>query len=155
MYMLKVNGLERNVDAPLEKPLLWVLREEFNLLGTKFGCGFGVCGACTVLVDGEAMQTCVMSLEEALDKEITTIEGLNNDLGTRLKEQWVKESVPQCGYCQPGFIMSAAALFKNGEEVNEEAIYALPNVCRCGTYQRIKKAITEVAKDDIVWEVQP
>ncbi|GLS25720.1 (2Fe-2S)-binding protein [Marinibactrum halimedae] len=151
MISIIVNNKKYEVDVEPEKPLLWVLREELELLGTKFGCGFGICGACTVHIDGEPQQCCVITIGEVVGRRITTIEGLNDRVGQCLKNQWVENSVPQCGYCQPGFIMSAAALIYRGF-VNEESIRELPNICRCGTYQRVKKAIYTTADQVGVWE---
>ena len=144
-----VNGKSRNVTASPETPLLWVLRDELGLTGTKYGCGAGLCGSCTVLSDGEAIRSCSVPVNDVKGKKITTIEGLSNDGSHPLQKAWIAESVPQCGYCQAGQIMNAAALLaKNSKPSDEEIDEAMTgNACRCGTYQRIRKAIHRAAEE--------
>jgi aerobic-type carbon monoxide dehydrogenase small subunit (CoxS/CutS family) len=138
-----VNGESHSVVTDPTTPLLWVLRDMLRLTGTKFSCGRGLCGACTVHIEGEARQSCVTPLSEASGKKITTIEGLAPDGSHPLQVNWILEQVPQCGYCQPGQIMTAAALLaSNPDPTDEEVIAAMSNVlCRCGTYQRIRRAV--------------
>jgi isoquinoline 1-oxidoreductase subunit alpha len=144
-----VNGKPRNVSASPETPLLWVLRDDLGLTGTKYGCGAGLCGACTVLSDGEAIRSCNVPVSDVKGKKITTIEGLSPDGSHPLQKAWMAENVPQCGYCQAGQIMSAAALLakisKPSDEEIDEAMTG--NACRCGTYQRIRKAIHRAAEE--------
>lgn len=152
MIKLKVNGVEREVDVPQDTPLLWVLREELGLLGTKFGCGQALCGACTVHVDGRAQRSCVTPVGAVKDEPITTIEGLLGDDGAPhpLQNIWAEENVPQCGYCQSGQIMSALAMLQERKgQVSDEDIDAVmsANICRCGTYPRIRKAIKRAAQE--------
>jgi len=144
---LKVNGVSRNVTASPDTPLLWVLRDELQLAGSKFGCGLGLCGACTVLADGQAIRSCSTSLSAAAGKKITTIEGLSPDGNHPLQRAWTEENVAQCGYCQTGQIMSAAALLlKNHTPTDADIDAAMDgNICRCGTYQRVRKAIHRAA----------
>lgn len=145
---LKINGEVREVEADPKKPLLWVLREDLKLTGSKFGCGASLCGACTVHLDGKAIRSCVTTVESAVDKEVTTIEGLDPDNNHPLQQAWRDIAVPQCGYCQSGQIMNAAALLaENGSPSDEDIDKAMAgNICRCGTYPRIKKAIKKAAK---------
>jgi isoquinoline 1-oxidoreductase alpha subunit len=145
---LNVNGVEHRVDADPEMPLLWALRDLVGLTGTKFGCGMSFCGACTVHVDGEAVLSCVTPLRYVAGKRITTIEGLSANGEHPLQKAWVELAVPQCGYCQPGQIMSAAALLgKNKAPSDAEIDSALyGNLCRCGVYQRIKAAVRRAAE---------
>ena len=140
---ITVNGEILSVEAAPTTPLLWVLRDSLGLTGTKFSCGKGLCGACTVHIDGEARQSCITPLSEASSKQITTIEGLSPDGDHPLQLNWIVEQVPQCGYCQPGQIMTAAALLaKIPNPTDEDVIAAMSNVlCRCGTYQRIRRAV--------------
>ena len=151
MITVKVNGKEESVEVPADVPLLWVLREELGLTGTKFGCGKSLCGACTVHVDGQALRSCVMPVGAVQNREITTIEGLQAEDGTLhvIQRIWVEENVAQCGYCQSGQIMSALALIiqRNGE-VTASDIDAIMsgNLCRCGTYPRIRRAIQRTAE---------
>ena len=142
-FDLNVNGLAYTVDASPETPLLWVLRDTLGLTGTKYGCGEGLCGACTVHVDGQATRSCTLPVSEASGREITTIEGLSPGGKHPLQEAWVAENVSQCGYCQPGQIMAAAALLAQTPAPTDEDIHAAMagNLCRCGTYQRIRSAI--------------
>ena len=144
---LTVNGRKREVDAPPDKPLLWVLREDLNVVGPKFGCGIAACGACTVHVDGEAVRSCVLQAADADGKSIVTIEGLGDGSGLHaVQRAWIEEQVPQCGYCQPGFIMAAAALLKANPKPRDQDIdEALTNICRCGTYSAIRRAVRRAA----------
>ena len=144
---LTVNGKERTVDASPDTPLLWVLRDTLGLTGTKYSCGIGLCGACTVHVDGEATQSCTVSVSQVVGREITTIEGLSPNGRHPLQQAWLTERVAQCGYCQPGQIMAAAALLaKNPNPTDADIDTAMSgNLCRCGTYQRIRRAIHRAA----------
>ncbi|HXH41200.1 MAG TPA: (2Fe-2S)-binding protein [Thermoanaerobaculia bacterium] len=144
---LKVNGVSRSVTADPDTPLLWVLRDELQLTGSKFGCGMGLCGACTVLADGQAIRSCSTALSAAAGKKITTIEGLSPNGTHPLQRAWDEENVAQCGYCQTGQIMSAAALLiKNHAPTDADIDAAMDgNICRCGTYQRVRKAIHRAA----------
>lgn len=146
MFELTVNNETVSVEADADTPLLWVLRDHLNMLGTKFGCGQGLCGACTVHIDGEAMRSCMMSLSFAAEKNITTIEGLGGN--HPLQESWVAHDVPQCGYCQSGQIMSAASLLANNPTPSDKDIEQgmAGNICRCGTYPRIKAAIKTASR---------
>jgi len=143
MATLKVNGKTHEVDAPDDMPLLWALRENLELTGTKFGCGVAQCGACTVHMNGEAVRSCVTPLSRAAGKNIVTIEGLDDVIGRRLQAAWIQEEVPQCGYCQSGQIMAAHVLLKEKQNPSDKDIddCMTGNICRCGTYQRIRKAI--------------
>jgi len=143
MFSLNVNGKKYDVDAESGTPLLWVIRDNLGLTATKYGCGIGQCGACTVLVDGEAVRSCVRAVSTAAGKEITTLEGLSAGRPHPLQAAWIAGNVPQCGYCQPGQIMAAAALLRRIPEPTDEEIDRAMNgnICRCGTYQRIRKAI--------------
>ena len=147
-YALRVNGKERSVDVEPGTPLLWVLRDALNLTGTKFGCGEGFCGCCTVLMDGDAVKSCGVPVETAVGKKITTIEGLSPDRNHPVQLAWIAEEVPQCGYCQSGQVMTAAALIgKNAHPSDAEIDAAMSGVlCRCGTYQRIRRAIHHAAE---------
>jgi len=146
-FTLKVNGSERKVSVSPETPLLWVLRDTLNMPGTKFGCGAGLCGACTVHVDGAAVRSCSLPVSQLSGKSITTIEGLSANGLSELQKAWIAEDVPQCGYCQAGQIMAAAALLaKNPHPSEQEVSTAMSgNICRCGTYDRIRRAIQRVA----------
>jgi aerobic-type carbon monoxide dehydrogenase small subunit (CoxS/CutS family) len=148
-FDLQINGRAYAVDAEAQMPLLWVLRDLLGLTGTKFGCGMGLCGSCTVLIDGEAIRSCVTLVETVAGKMITTIEGLSPDDSHPLQKSWIEERVTQCGYCQPGQIMSAAALLQKTPHPSDAEIdAALSNVlCRCGTYQRIRKAVHRAAEE--------
>lgn len=146
MITISVNGRQRQLDVEPDAPLLWVLRDELGLTGTKFGCGIAQCGACTVQVNGVATRTCVLPVSTVVGKEVTTIEGLSSDISHPVQKAWLAEDVPQCGYCQSGQIMSAAAFLKTHPEPTDADIdKAMTNVCRCGTYPRIKKAIHRAA----------
>lgn len=145
---LKVNGKQFSVDVDPATPLLWVLRETLKLTGTKYGCGMAQCGACTVHLNGEAIRSCVKRVSDAADKEITTIEGLSPDLSHPLQRAWIEIDVPQCGYCQSGQIMSAAVLLaENPKPTDTDIDEAMTgNICRCGTYPRIRRAIHRAAE---------
>jgi isoquinoline 1-oxidoreductase subunit alpha len=138
-----VNGKVHSVDVNPQMPLLWVLRDTLNLTGTKFGCGMALCGACTVHIDGEATRSCITKVSEVAGKKVTTIEGLSVDVSHPVQKAWIELDVPQCGYCQSGQIMSAAALLtKKPRPSDAEIDEAMSgNICRCGTYQRIREAI--------------
>ena len=148
-YTLTVNGNKHRVNVEDDMPLLWVLRDEIGLTGTKFGCGRGLCGTCTIHLDGEPTRSCMTPVEYADGSEITTIEGLSNDVSHPLQQAWIDEEVPQCGYCQSGQIMTAAALLKRIPDPSDDDIDVAMkmNLCRCGTYQRIRKAIHRAAKE--------
>jgi isoquinoline 1-oxidoreductase alpha subunit len=148
MVSIKVNGKAYEVDALPNTPLLWVIRENLGLTGTKYGCGKSICGACTVHVDGQAARSCVTSVSSVSGKEIMTIEGLSSDGSHPVQQAWIAENVPQCGYCQPGQIMAAAALLaKNQRPSDADIDKAMSgNICRCGTYQRIRRAIHRAAQ---------
>ena len=148
MITLDVNGKRQNLDVSGDMPLLWVLRENLGLTGTKFGCGLGQCGACTVHVDGVATRSCLTTAQSAVGKKITTIEGLSPDASHALQKAWVTEQVPQCGYCQSGQIMAAAALLAKTPKPTDAQIDSAMNgnICRCGTYQRIHRAIQRAAR---------
>jgi isoquinoline 1-oxidoreductase alpha subunit len=143
MSTLKVNGKIVSVEAEPEAPLLWVLRSELKLTGTKFGCGKGLCGACTVHLDGQPVRSCVTPIQAVAQREVTTIEGLQGRLADALRRAWTEIDVVQCGYCQGGQLMSACALFKSNPQPSDEEINAAMsgNICRCGTYSRIRAAI--------------
>jgi isoquinoline 1-oxidoreductase alpha subunit len=144
---LKVNGQTHTLDIEPEMPLLWALRDELNLTGTKFGCGIAQCGACTVHIGGVAMRSCSVPVAAAAGKDIVTIEGLAGADGKLhpVQAAWVAEDVPQCGYCQSGQIMAAAALLKDKPNPTDEDINGITNICRCGTYVRIRRAIHRAA----------
>ena len=146
MITLIVNGKTRQVDADSDTPLLWVLRDELELTGTKFGCGIAQCGACTVHVDGNPTRSCSFPVSAAAGKKITTIEGLSKDASHPVQQAWLEIDVPQCGYCQSGQIMAAAALLqKTPKPTDADIDKSMTNLCRCGTYPRIKKAIHRAA----------
>jgi isoquinoline 1-oxidoreductase alpha subunit len=142
---LNINGHTNTVNADLTTPLLWVLRDTLKMTGTKFGCGQGLCGACTVLIDGQAMRSCLLPIAAITGKKITTIEGLGDH--HPLQEAWIEHNVPQCGYCQSGQIMSACALLRHTPQPTDTEIETAMdgNICRCGTYQRMKSAIKQAA----------
>jgi isoquinoline 1-oxidoreductase alpha subunit len=146
MTKLTVNGepLEYKLDPAM--PLLWALREASNLTGTKYGCDSGDCGACTVIVDGRAALSCVVALRDLEGAQVTTIEGLSANGAHPVQQAWVSEQVTMCGYCEPGFIMAIAALLQASPQPSEEQIGALPNICRCGAYPRIRKAIARASQ---------
>ncbi len=147
MISLEINGKQHSVDVEPDVPLLWVIREHLKLTGTKFGCGIGMCGSCTVHVDGKAERSCQIPAAEARGKKITTIEGLPKDHPVKLA--WIKEQVPQCGYCQSGQIMQAAALLAESKQPSDEKMTEAMNgnLCRCGTYPYIRLAIKRAAKE--------
>jgi isoquinoline 1-oxidoreductase alpha subunit len=143
MAKLKINGKQVNIDADGATPLLWVLREQLGLTGTKYGCGIGSCGSCTVHINGEAVRSCTVPLA-SLDasKDIVTIEGLSADTSHPVQQAWKELDVPQCGYCQPGMIMSAAALLnKNPQPTDADIDASITNICRCGTFNRVRNGI--------------
>jgi len=146
---LKINGQKREVDLDPNTPLLWVLRDHLKLVGTKYGCGIAQCGACTVHVNGVAMRSCSLPVQAAVDKDITTIEGLSEHGDHPVQQAWIAHDVPQCGYCQAGQIMSAAALLESNANPSDSDIDTAMNgnICRCGTYKRIKAAIKTAAKN--------
>ena len=148
-YNLKVNGKMRSVDVDPTTPMLWVLRDHLNLVGTKYGCGIAMCGACTVHLNGMAMRSCQLPVSMVGTQEITTIEGLSEDASHPVQKAWLDHDVAQCGYCQSGQIMSAVALLKSNPNPTDEDIEATMsgNICRCGTYLRIKEAIKTAAKN--------
>jgi isoquinoline 1-oxidoreductase subunit alpha len=148
MTTITVNNQVVNVDAEPDTPLLWVLRDHLGMTGTKFGCGMALCGACTVHINGAATRSCVLPLSAVAGKSITTIEGLSTDRSHAVQKAWLEIDVPQCGYCQSGQIMSAAALLKTNPKPSDADIDAAMsgNICRCGTYPRIRKAIHRAAE---------
>jgi aerobic-type carbon monoxide dehydrogenase small subunit (CoxS/CutS family) len=146
MFNLTINGKQHDIDAEADTPLLWVLRDEVGLTGTKFGCGMGLCGACSVLLDGEITRTCVLTVGAAAGKSVTTIEGLSADGSHPVQKAWIEESVPQCGYCQSGMILAAVALLRRSPHPSDAEIdSSMTNICRCGTYNRVRKAIHRAA----------
>ena len=144
-----INGHAASVDADDDTPLLWVVRENLKLTGTKFGCGSGLCGACTVHVDGKAVRSCQTSLKDVTGKKVTTIEGLSANNSHALQKAWIAEQVPQCGYCQSGQIMQAAELLAKNKKPSRQQIveHMDGNICRCGTYPRIVRAIQRAARE--------
>ena len=148
-FLVYINGEKRQVKVDGNTPLLWVLRDNLKLTGTKYGCGRGLCGACTVHINGEATRSCITAIENAAGSNITTIEGLSKDSDHPVQKAWVAEDVPQCGYCQSGQIMTAAAFLERNSNPEESDINAAMkmNICRCGTYQRIRKAIGRAAEE--------
>ena len=146
MIVLTVNGKRHEVDAPADKPLLWVLREDLAITGPKFGCGVAACGACTVHVDGAAVRACAHPVGEVAGKAVLTIEGLGEGRLHAVQRAWIEEQVPQCGYCQPGFIMATAALLAAKPRPTDDDINAaLSNICRCGTYGPLRRAVHRAA----------
>jgi isoquinoline 1-oxidoreductase alpha subunit len=150
MAKLKINGQLVNVDVDESTPLLWVLREQLGLTGTKYSCGIGVCGACTVHIDGEAMRSCLVPVSAVDDsQEIVTIEGLSADGSHPVQQAWEQLDVPQCGYCQPGMIMSVAALLAQNPDPSDADIDAnITNICRCGTFNRVRRGVHLAAKSN-------
>jgi isoquinoline 1-oxidoreductase alpha subunit len=148
-FLIYINGEKRQVKVDGNTPLLWVLRDNLKLTGTKYGCGRGLCGACTVHIDGEATRSCITAIENAAGSNFTTIEGLSKDSDHPVQKAWVAEDVPQGGYCQSGQIMTAAAFLERNSNPDESDINAAMkmNICRCGTYQRIRKAIGRAAEE--------
>ena len=148
MIKLNVNGRLRTVDVEPDMPLLWVLRGHLDLPGAKYGCGIGVCGACTVLVDGEAVRSCALPVSATVGRKIVTIEGWSQEELHRIQKAWIEHEVPQCGYCQTGMMLAAAALLsKNPKPTDADIDATMTNLCRCGTYARVKKAIHALAED--------
>ncbi len=147
-YQLKVNGESKTVDVSADTPVLWVLRDHLDLVGTKYGCGIGQCGACTIHVDGIAMRSCSMTLSQVEGKAITTIEGLSEDGSHPVQEAWKEVDVPQCGYCQAGQMMTASAFLENNPNPTEEDVKNAMhgNICRCASYTRIRKAVLTAAE---------
>lgn len=149
MIEFKINGRAVSVHAEPETPLLWVVREQLGLTGTKFGCGIAACGACTLHVDGSAVRSCSFPVSAVAGKAVTTIEGLSSDRSHPLQKAWIEHQVPQCGYCQSGMLMSAAALLTaNAKPTDADIDAAMTNICRCGTYVRIREAIKSVAANN-------
>jgi isoquinoline 1-oxidoreductase alpha subunit len=147
MFVLNINGSEHSIDVEADTPLLWALRDELQLTGTKFGCGQGLCGACTVLLDGKPVRSCVVPVSAVAGQPIVTIEGLSKDKSHPVQRAWVAESVPQCGYCQSGMILSTVALLNSRPNPTDAEIdVAVTNICRCGTYNRVRKAIHRAAQ---------
>ena len=147
MLSLNINGVDHNVDVEPEMPLLWVIREQIGLTGTKFGCGIAQCGACTVHVNGEPVRSCSLPVSNAVNKKITTIEGLTPDSSHPIQVAWKALDVPQCGYCQSGQILAAVSLLKRIPKPTDKDIDdAMTNICRCGTFQEVRAAIHAVSK---------
>ena len=145
-YTLNINGAQRQVDVDDDTPLLWVLRDALSLTGTKFGCGMAVCGACTVHLDGRPTRSCVLPVSAVGSARIATIESLSSDRSHALQQAWIAEQVPQCGYCQSGMLMAAAALLSSKSHPSDADIdAAMTNLCRCGTYNRVRRAIKRAA----------
>jgi aerobic-type carbon monoxide dehydrogenase small subunit (CoxS/CutS family) len=141
-----VNGIRHDVDVPPDMPLLWVIRDELGMTGTKFGCGVSQCGCCTVHVDGEATRSCVLPVSQVVGKQVHTIESISTNNSSAIQQAWIAEQVPQCGYCQSGQIMAAVALLRENPKPSDEQIsQAMTNICRCGTYDRIRSAIHRAA----------
>jgi isoquinoline 1-oxidoreductase alpha subunit len=148
MISITVNGTRHEVDVLPDMPLLWVIRDELGLTGTKFGCGAAQCGACTVHLDGAAARSCVLAVSQVSGKQINTIESLSTDNSHPVQKAWIAERVPQCGYCQSGQIMAAVALLrKTPKPTDDEIAQAMSNICRCGTYDRIRSAIRRAAAE--------
>lgn len=147
-FNLNINNNSYSVNVDADTPLLWVLRDHLGLLGTKYGCGIGMCGACTIHFDGNAVRSCLLRISAVGDSKITTIEGLSEEGGHPVQQAWLEHDVPQCGYCQAGQIMSAASLLKENPNPTDEDIDLAMNgnICRCGTYVRIKQAIKTASK---------
>jgi|SRR5579883_49856 len=142
MITFRINGRSIDVDADPDTPLLWIIREQLGLTGTKYGCGIAACGACTVHVDGIAARSCSFPLSDAAGREVTTIEGLSHDRSHPVQKAWIDHQVPQCGYCQSGMIMAVAAFLQETPKPSDADIdAAITNICRCGTYERIREAI--------------
>jgi isoquinoline 1-oxidoreductase alpha subunit len=146
MVNIRINGVPHQLDVEDETPLLWVIREEIGLTGTKFGCGIAACGACTVHINGEAVRSCSVPVGTIADAEVTTIEGLSPDSSHPVQKAWLAEEVPQCGYCQSGQIMAVTAFLKSNSKPTDADIDAnLTNICRCGTYERLRRAVHRAA----------
>jgi isoquinoline 1-oxidoreductase subunit alpha len=148
-FNLKINGVTKTVDVDPTTPLLWVLRDHLDMVGTKFGCGIAACGACTIHLNDTAMRACVLPVSAVGDQEVTTIEGLSEHGDHPVQKAWLEHDVPQCGYCQAGQIMTAAALLKENANPSDDEIESAMNgnLCRCGTYTRIKAAVKTAAKN--------
>lgn len=147
MISLTVNGTRHELDVESDMPLLWVLRDHLQLTGTKFGCGIAQCGACTVHLDGDPVRSCMFPVSAAAGRDVVTIEGLSEDRSHPVQQAWITHDVPQCGYCQSGQIMAAAALLKAQPDPSEDDVdRAMNGICRCGTYQRMRHAIQDAAK---------
>jgi isoquinoline 1-oxidoreductase alpha subunit len=152
MFTIRVNGVAHTVDTSEDKPLLWVLRENLKLTGTKYGCGQALCGACTVHIDGQPTRSCVMPISAVGDKQVRTVEDIRNEnIGSLVQRAWQELNVPQCGYCQSGQIMAATALLKNNRSPsNQDIDEAMSgNICRCGTYPRMRQAIHKIATEQL------
>jgi len=152
MLTIQVNGVAQTVDAPEDKPLLWVLRENLKLTGSKYGCGQALCGACTVHIDGQPTRSCVLPVGAIGNKAVRTIEDIRNEhIGSLVQNAWRELNVPQCGYCQSGQIMAATALLKSNSAPSDQDIdrAMAGNICRCGTYPRIRKAIHKIASEQL------
>ena len=142
MITLNINGEPRALDIDPETPLLWALRDELNLTGTKFGCGRALCGACTVHINGNAVRSCLFAAGDAVGKTITTIEGLSGEVAAAVKDAWIAAAVPQCGYCQPGFVMTTTSILNADRNQSKAAVLAqITNICRCGTYDAVRLAV--------------
>jgi isoquinoline 1-oxidoreductase subunit alpha len=142
MITLTINGQSRQIEADPDSPLLWALRDDLHLTGTKFGCGIAMCGACTVHVDGDAQRSCSVMVGDVAGKSITTIEGLSGDVAKAVTDAWIKAAVPQCGYCQPGFVMAVTNVLSSNRKQTKEAVLSqITNICRCGTYDAIRAAV--------------
>ena len=151
MLELNINGSVRPVDVEPEMPLLWVLRDHLGLLGTKYGCGISICGACTVHIDGQPVRSCALPVSAAVGKKVVTIEGLSTSGLHRIQKAWIDHQVPQCGYCQTGMIMSAAALLEKYPKPSDADIDAtMTNLCRCGTYAKVREAIHALAAEPAI-----
>ncbi|MDH5255595.1 MAG: (2Fe-2S)-binding protein [Gammaproteobacteria bacterium] len=148
MIELRINGTSQRVEADADTPLLWVLRDHLDLVGTKFGCGMALCGACTVHVDGQPVRSCVTPVSAVEGRSVTTIEGLDGKVGKAVRQAWEAVDVPQCGYCQPGQMMSAAALLTRTPKPTDAQVTEAMNgnICRCGTYDRIRRAIGDASR---------
>ena len=146
-YVININGEKKAITVDGETPLLWIIRDKLKLTGTKFGCGRGLCGACTIHIDGEEIRSCITPIENADGLKITTIEGLSENSSHPLQKAWIAEDVPQCGYCQSGQIMTAAAFLSRNPDPDEDDVNSAMrmNICRCGTYNRIRKGIMSAA----------
>ena len=146
-YTITINGVDHKIDADPAMPLLWVIRDRIGLTGTKYGCGMGLCGACTVHVNGRVTRSCVLPISAADGASVTTIEGLSEDNSHPVQQAWIEMQVPQCGYCQPGMIMSVAGLLDGNPNPGDDEInQAITNICRCGTYPRIRRGIHRAAE---------
>ncbi len=155
MITLVINGHSQQIEADPNTPLLWALRDDLHLTGTKFGCGRALCGACTVHIDGDAARSCSVMVGDAVGKSITTIEGISGDAARAVTDAWIKAAVPQCGYCQPGFVMAVTCVLDANRRQTKEAVLSqITNICRCGTYDAIRTAVG-FALDDLNPESDP